>query len=126
MRDTAGRERGRWRHHARHHRTGRGRAQACNDTTAPHDEDLPAVAVIRHGGAGFPTPIASTPFWETRGGGSPYGPVTDEEFLAAGGDRATWTTPTLSDGRRSSRASTLRTPLLRLQPRDGPPSSTRS
>ncbi|WP_330327767.1 type I polyketide synthase [Streptomyces pseudovenezuelae] len=65
---------------------GEDEAQAVHDTTAPHDDDLPAVAVIGMAGR-FPGADDLDAFWDNLAAGrESVRPVTDEEFLAAGGD----------------------------------------
>ncbi|MEW1871966.1 beta-ketoacyl synthase N-terminal-like domain-containing protein [Streptomyces caelestis] len=74
---------------------GEDEAQAVHDTTAPHDEDLPAVAVIGMAGR-FPDADDLDAFWENLAAGrESVRPVTDEEFLAAGGDPRDLDDPTL-------------------------------
>ncbi|GHH94656.1 type I polyketide synthase [Streptomyces capillispiralis] len=65
---------------------GEDEAQAVHDISTPHDEDLPAVAVIGMAGR-FPGADDLDTFWENLAAGrEAIRPVTDEEFLAAGGD----------------------------------------
>ncbi|MFF8092950.1 type I polyketide synthase [Streptomyces sp. NPDC016675] len=69
--------------------------QAVHDTTAPHGEDVPAVAVIGMAGR-FPGADDLDAFWDNLAAGrESVRPVTDEEFLAAGGDRRDLDDPTL-------------------------------
>jgi len=57
-----------------------------HDTTAPHDQEAPAVAVIGMAGR-FPGADDLDAFWENISSGrESVRPVTEEEFLAAGGD----------------------------------------
>ncbi|MFE9355076.1 type I polyketide synthase [Streptomyces olivaceoviridis] len=57
-----------------------------HDTPAAHDEDVPAVAVIGMAGR-FPGADDLDAFWENlTAGRESVRPVSDEEFLAAGGD----------------------------------------
>ncbi|MGX1680656.1 beta-ketoacyl synthase N-terminal-like domain-containing protein, partial [Streptomyces althioticus] len=68
------------------HEPGEDEAQAVHDTTTPHDEDFPAVAVIGMAGR-FPGANDLEAFWDNLAAGrESVRPVTDEEFLAAGGD----------------------------------------
>ncbi|WP_228919679.1 type I polyketide synthase [Streptomyces sp. DH20] len=68
------------------HEPGEDEAQAVHDTTTPHDEDFPAVAVIGMAGR-FPGADDLEAFWDNLAAGrESVRPVTDEEFLAAGGD----------------------------------------
>ena len=68
------------------HEPGEDEAQAVHDTTAPHDEDFPAVAVIGMAGR-FPGADDLDAFWDNLAAGrESVRSVTDEEFLAAGGD----------------------------------------
>ncbi|WP_245877707.1 beta-ketoacyl synthase N-terminal-like domain-containing protein, partial [Streptomyces glaucescens] len=77
---------------------GEDEAQAVHDTTAPHDEEFPefpAVAVIGMAGR-FPGADDLDAFWENLAAGrEAIRPVTDEEFLAAGGDPRDLGDPTL-------------------------------
>ncbi|MGW8063943.1 type I polyketide synthase [Streptomyces ziwulingensis] len=60
-------------------------AQTVHDTTAAQDEDFPAVAVIGMAGR-FPGADDLDAFWENLAAGrEAIRPVTEEEFLAAGG-----------------------------------------
>ncbi|MFF9286508.1 type I polyketide synthase [Streptomyces griseosporeus] len=77
---------------------GEDEAQAVHDTSAPHDEefpDVPAVAVIGMA-ARFPGADDVDAFWENLAAGrEAVRLVTDEEFLAAGGDPGDLHDPTL-------------------------------
>ncbi|MDT0390990.1 type I polyketide synthase [Streptomyces dubilierae] len=65
---------------------GKDDTHAVHETSAPHDDDLPAVAVIGMAGR-FPGADDLDAFWENLAAGrESVRPVTDEEFLAAGGD----------------------------------------
>ncbi|MER6707593.1 type I polyketide synthase [Streptomyces fumanus] len=65
------------------------------DASAPYDEDLPAVAVIGMAGR-FPGADDLDAFWENIAAGrESVRPVSDEEFLAAGGDPRDLDDPTL-------------------------------
>ncbi|MFH8935255.1 type I polyketide synthase [Streptomyces griseosporeus] len=80
---------------------GEDEAQAVHDTSASHDEEfpdvpaVPAVAVIGMA-ARFPGADDVDAFWENLAAGrEAIRPVTDEEFLAAGGDPGDLDDPTL-------------------------------
>ncbi|MFI9772879.1 type I polyketide synthase [Streptomyces sp. NPDC052415] len=77
---------------------GEDEAQAVHDTSAPHDEEFPefpAVAVIGMAGR-FPGADDLDAFWENIAAGrEAIRPVTDEEYLAAGGDPRALGDPTL-------------------------------
>ena len=77
---------------------GEDEAQAVHDTSTPHDgefPEFPAVAVIGMAGR-FPGADDLDAFWENLAAGrEAIRPVTDEEFLAAGGDPRDLGDPTL-------------------------------
>ncbi|MFE6199403.1 type I polyketide synthase [Streptomyces sp. NPDC057838] len=65
---------------------GEDEAHAVHDPSASHDEEFPAVAVIGMAGR-FPGADDLDAFWENIAAGrEAIRPVSDEEFLAAGGD----------------------------------------
>jgi phthiocerol/phenolphthiocerol synthesis type-I polyketide synthase E len=66
-----------------------------HETTGPQDEQAPAVAVIGMAGR-FPGADDLDAFWDNLAAGhESVRPVTDEEFLAAGGDRRDLDDPSL-------------------------------